>query len=109
MIESLYIFPFALIAFYIIANRGLNDFNLSDPGLSLYLLLAGPMTVMVCFHVRGVELIGLGPTGMISIRQHYSSFRYFYYNEDFSILKFLSFIIIWIAVIIYLKDLYETN
>ena len=34
---------------------------------------------------------------------------YFYYNEDFSLVKFVSFIIIWIAVVIYLKDLYETN
>jgi len=34
---------------------------------------------------------------------------YFYYNEDFSLIKLVSFIIIWIAVIIYLKDLYETN
>jgi len=32
---------------------------------------------------------------------------YFYYNELFSYEKFFSFTIIWIAVIIYLKDLYE--
>ena len=31
------------------------------------------------------------------------------YNETFSIHKFLSFILIWIAVSIYLKDLYEHN
>jgi len=34
---------------------------------------------------------------------------FFYYNEPFSINKFISFILIWIAVFIYLKDLYETN
>ena len=34
---------------------------------------------------------------------------YFYYNEPFSLIKLASFIFIWIAVIIYLKDLYETN
>ena len=34
---------------------------------------------------------------------------YFYYNEPFSITKLVSFIFIWIAVIIYLKDLHETN
>ena len=34
---------------------------------------------------------------------------YFFYNEDFSIIKLVSFIIIWFAVVIYLKDLYETN
>ena len=112
LIESLYIFPFALVVFYLISKNGLNDFNLENPGLSVYLLLAGPMTVIPLFlYVRGVELIGLGPTGMIFYITPTLQFilGYFYYHEDFSLIKFLSFIIIWIAVIIYLRDLYETN
>ena len=112
LIESLYIFPFALFVFYLISRNELNDFSLDNPGLSLFLLLAGPMTVIPLFlYVRGVELIGLGPTGMIFYITPTLQFilGYFYYNEDFSLVKFLSFIIIWIAVIIYLKDLYETN
>ena len=112
LIESLYIFPFALIAFYFIFDKGLNDFSFTNPGLSLILLLAGPMTVVPLFlYVRGVELIGLGATGMIFYITPTLQFilGYFYYNEDFSLIKLVSFIIIWIAVIIYLKDLYETN
>ena len=112
LIESLYIFPFAVIVFYLISNKGLNDFSFSNPGLSLFLLLAGPMTVIPLFlYVRGVELIGLGATGMIFYITPTLQFilGYFYYNEDFSLIKLVSFIIIWIAVIIYLKDLYETN
>ena len=112
LIESLFIFPFALIAFYLITKNGFNDFNFQNPGLSLLLLLAGPMTVIPLFlYVRGVEIIGLGPTGMIFYITPTFQFilGYFYYGEDFSIVKFGSFIIIWIAVIIYLKDLYETN
>ena len=112
LIESLYILPFALIVFYFISISGLNDFNLSNPGLSLFLVLAGPMTVIPLFlYVRGVELIGLGATGMIFYITPTLQFilGYFYYNEDFSLVKFLSFIIIWIAVIIYLNDLYEKN
>ena len=112
LIESLFIFPFALFVFYLISKNGLNDFSLDNPGLSFLLLLAGPMTVIPLFlYVRGVELIGLGPTGMIFYITPTLQFilGYFYYNEDFSLIKFLSFIIIWIAVIIYLKDLYETN
>jgi len=112
LIESLYILPFALVAFYLITKAGVNDFSFSNPGLSLFLILAGPMTVIPLFlYVRGVELIGLGPTGMIFYITPTLQFilGYFYYNEDFSIIKFVSFIIIWIAVIIYLKDLYETN
>ena len=112
LIESLFIFPFAIFAFYLITINGFNDFNLSNPGLSLFLILAGPMTVIPLFlYVRGVELIGLGPTGMIFYITPTLQFilGYFYYNEPFSLVKFVSFIIIWIAVIIYLNDLYETN
>ena len=112
LIESLYIFPFALIAFYFIFDKGLNDFSLTNPGLSMFLLLAGPMTVIPLFlYVRGVELIGLGATGMIFYITPTLQFilGFFYYNEDFSLIKLVSFIIIWIAVLIYLKDLYETN
>ena len=112
LIESLFIFPFALITFYLIAQKGLNDFSLSNPAFSLFLILAGPMTVIPLFlYVRGVELIGLGPTGMIFYITPTLQFilGYFYYNEEFSLVKFISFIIIWVAVIIYLKDLYETN
>ena len=112
LIESLYIFPFALITFYFIFDKGLNDFSLTNPGLSIFLLLAGPMTVIPLFlYVRGVELIGLGATGMIFYITPTLQFilGYFYYDEDFSLIKLVSFIIIWIAVIIYLKDLYETN
>ena len=112
LIESLFIFPFAIIVFYFIIDNGLNDFSLINPGLSLFLILAGPMTVIPLFlYVRGVELIGLGPTGMIFYITPTLQFilGFFYYNEDFSFIKLVSFIIIWIAVIIYLKDLYETN
>ena len=112
LVESLYIFPFALFVFYLISKSGLNDFNLNSPGLSLFLILAGPMTVIPLFlYVRGVELIGLGPTGMIFYITPTLQFilGYFYYGEDFSLVKFGSFIIIWIAVIIYLNDLYEKN
>ena len=112
LIESLYIFPFAIVVFYFISKNGFNDFNLSNPGLSLFIILAGPMTVIPLFlYVRGVELIGLGPTGMIFYITPTLQFilGYFYYNEEFSLVKFISFIIIWIAVFIYLKDLYENN
>ena len=112
LIESLFILPFALFSFYIIYMNNLNDFSLDNPLLMLLLILAGPMTVIPLFlYVRGVELCGLGPTGMIFYITPTFQFilGFFYYNEEFSFEKSLSFILIWIAVIIYLKDLYENN
>ena len=111
-IESLFIFPIAVVIFILIVKNNLNDFNLLDPGLSLFIILAGPMTVIPLFlYVRGVELIGLGPTGMIFYITPTLQFilGYFYYDEQFSPEKLVCFIIIWIAVIIYLRDLYENN
>ena len=112
LIESLYILPFAVVAFYLIIVNGHNDFTFSDPPMMLFIFLAGPMTVIPLFlYVRGVELCGLGPTGMIFYITPTFQFLlgYFYYDEPFSIEKLVSFTFIWIAVIIYLKDLYETN
>ena len=112
LIESLFILPFVIVIFFLIYKAGFNDFSLSNIKLSLVLILAGPMTVIPLFlYVRGVELIGLGPTGMIFYLTPTLQFilGFFYYNEPFSVVKSISFIIIWFAVIIYLKDIYETN
>ena len=112
LIESLFILPIAIIVFYMIAANGYNDFSLSNPSMMLIILLAGPMTVIPLFlYVRGVELCGLGPAGMIFYITPTLQFLlgFFYYDEVFSFNKLVSFIIIWVAVIIYLRDLYETN
>ena len=112
LIESLFILPIAIIIFYMIAAKGYNDFSLSNPSMMLIIFLAGPMTVIPLFlYVRGVELCGLGPSGMIFYITPTLQFLlgFFYCDEVFSFNKLVSFIIIWFAVIIYLRDLYETN
>ncbi len=112
LIESLFILPFAVVAFYFISINGFNDFKIEDPPMMLLIFLAGPMTVIPLFlYVRGVELCGLGPTGMIFYITPTLQFLlgFFYYDEIFSFDKFVSFIFIWIAVIVYLKDLHENN
>ena len=112
LIESLFILPFALFGFFLLYKNGLNYFNFNNVSLMFLLMLAGPMTVIPLFlYVKGVELSGLGATGMIFYITPTFQFLlgFFYYNEAFSFDKSLSFILIWIAVIIYLKDLYENN
>ena len=110
LIESLFIFPFILFAFYIITKNNFNDFDISNPPLMIILILAGPMTVIPLFlYVKGVELSGLGPAGMIFYITPSLQFLlgFFLFNEAMSFEKLLSFILIWIAVFIYLRDLYE--
>ena len=111
-IESLFIFPIAIVIFYFIFQNNMNDFSLTNTSLMPLLILAGPMTVIPLFlYVKGVELSGLGPSGMIFFLAPTGQFLlgFFYYNELFSMQKLISFIIIWISVSIYLKDLYEKN
>ena len=112
LVESLFILPFAIIVFYFIVRNNFNDFSFSNPSLMFLLILAGPITIIPLFlHIKGVELAGLGPSGMIFyiVPTLHFILGYFYYNEPFSNDKFISFILIWIAVFIYLKDLYENN
>ena len=112
LIESLFILPIALIFFYFIVQTDQNDFSFDNPTLMFLIFLAGPMTVIPLFlYVKGVQLSGLGPSGMIFFITPTGQFLlgFFYYEEVFSIHKFLSFIFIWFAVFIYLKDLYENK
>jgi len=112
LVESLYLLPFVLIIFYFISQNNYNDFTISDPGMMLIFMMAGPMTVIPLFlYVKGVELCGLGPTGMIFYITPTLQFLlgYYMYNEPLNLDKLVSFILIWIAVFIYLKDLYERN
>ena len=111
-IESLFILPFILVAFYIITKNNLNDFDISNPPIMFILMLAGPMTVIPLFlYVKGVELSGLGPAGMIFYITPTLQFLlgYYLFNEPLNFEKLVSFIFIWIAVFIYMKDLYEKN
>ena len=112
LLESLFILPVILISFYFIIQNNVNDFDISNPKLMFVFMLAGPMTVIPLYlYVRGVELCGLGPTGMIFYITPTLQFLlgYFLYNEPLNLEKLISFIFIWIAVFIYLKDLYENK
>ena len=108
LIESLFITPIALIIFYLISLDGNYYFSFSSPGIAFWLFLAGPMTVIPLFlFLKGVDLAGLGNSGMIFFITPTCQFLLglFYYNEYFDFNKLIGFIIIWIAVAIYLHDL----
>ena len=112
LIENLFIFPIAMVFFYYIFQSNQNDFSINNISLAALIFLAGPMTVIPLFlYVKGVELSGLGPSSLIFFITPTGQFLlgFFYYNEPFSNEKLISFIIIWIAVFIYLKDIYENN
>ena len=112
LIETIFFVPVAFILFYFISQKGLNDFTFSKPDVMFWLFLAGPVTVIPLYlYLRGVELAGLGTSGMIFFITPTGQFLLgiFYFNEIFNIHKLIGFIFIWIAVIIYLKDLNQNK
>ncbi len=111
-IESLFALPLALVILYFIFQNNFNNFSTNEPFSIFLLFLAGPMTVIpLFFYIKGLEKAGLGTSGMIFFITPTSQFLlgYLYFNEPFSPEKLISFIFIWIAVFIYMKDLYENN
>ena len=112
LIESIFILPFILVIMYFIISTNQNNFVFDNVNLMLLIFLAGPMTAIPLFlYVKGVELAGLGASGMVFFITPTAQFLlgFFYFNEPFSYQKFTSFILIWFAVFIYLKDLYEKD
>ena len=100
--------PFAIIAFYFIAKNGNNYFTLSDISMSFWLFLAGANTLIpLGLYLYGSSLAGLGPSAMIFFLAPTGQFLlgFYYFGEALDVNKLISFIIIWIAVAIYLKDL----
>ena len=111
-IESLFLIPLTILIFYNLNINSYISFSLSDINLAAVLILAGPMTVIPLFlFVKGSELSGLGPASMIFFIAPTGQFLLglFLYNEPFLLNKLIGFVLIWIAVIIYLRDLYEKN
>ena len=107
-VETLLLSPIAILAFYFISKEGNNFFTFSDLNLAFILFLAGLMTLVPLYlYLKGVELAGLGTTGMIFFIAPTGQFLlgFFYFEESFNAVKLLSFCIIWVAVFIYLKDL----
>ena len=89
-------------------ENDLNIFSLNKPILSFYLFWAGFMTLIPLFwYTKGFNLIGIGPASMIFFLTPTAQFflGILYYNEPLILHKLISFIFIWMAVIIYLNEL----
>jgi chloramphenicol-sensitive protein RarD len=111
-IESLLLTPLALFIFYNLFQSGENFFSFNDIKISVWLFLAGAMTLIPLFlFLKGTEKAGLGVAGMIFFIVPTCHFLLgvFYFNETLDLYKLLSFSIIWIAVAIFLRDLASDN
>ena len=107
-LETLLISPIALILFYSLVLNNSNIFGFYNLDLSFYLFFAGFMTLVPLFmYIKGFELIGIGPASMIFFLTPTAQFllSIFYLGQPLVIAKLISFLFIWIAVLIYLNEL----
>ena len=108
LVETLLISPIAICLFIYLAKLNINIFSVNEPLLSFYLFWAGLMTLIPLFwYTKGFNLIGIGPASMIFFLTPTAQFflGLFYFSEPLILDKLISFIFIWIAVIIYLNEL----
>ena len=106
--ETLLISPIALILFSLLVFNNTNIFGFNNPELSVYLFFAGFMTLVPLFmYIKGFELIGIGSASMIFFLTPTAQFflSIFYLDQTLNNEKLISFVFIWIAVLIYLNEL----
>ena len=108
LFETLLISPIAIILFYILIINNLNIFGFENPQLSFYLFFSGFMTLVPLFmYIKGFELIGIGPASMIFFLTPTAQFflSIFYLGQPLDTNKLISFLFVWVAVLIYLNEL----
>ena len=108
LIETLLISPIAIGIFIYLVNIDINIFSPNEILLSFYLFWSGFMTLVPLFlFTLGFKLIGIGPASMILFLTPTSQFilGIYLFNEILTFEKLLGFLIIWIAVSIYLNEL----
>ena len=104
LIETLLVSPFALIYFIYLVSTNQNSFHSSLDHISLLLIAAGLITIipLIWFNLAATKIsmmklgffqyIGPSITFILAI---------FIYDEPFSFNKLISFILIWIALILF--------
>ena len=108
LIETLLISPIAIGIFIYLINLNMNVFSHEEPLLAFYLFWSGFMTLVPLFlYTLGFKIIGIGPASMILFLTPTSQFLLgiTYFDEILTLEKFFGFVIIWIAVSIYLNEL----
>ncbi len=108
LIETLLISPIAITIFIYLMNLNMNIFSYKEPLLSFYLFWSGFVTLVPLFlFTLGFKIIGIGPASMILFLTPTSQFLLgiTIFDEILTLEKFFGFVIIWLAVSIYLNEL----
>lgn len=106
-IETLIIFPFAILYFLYLVHTSQNKFNFSFDYISIFLISAGFITVipLLWFNAAATR-ISLTKLGFVQYIGPSISFLLgiFVYHEPFDHKKFLTFALIWLALVVFSID-----
>jgi chloramphenicol-sensitive protein RarD len=110
-VETLVLFPLAMVYWGWLMNTGTSDFSSDDPVLSVLLVLAGPITVLpLLFFVLAARRL---PFSLIGFLQFIAPTLQFLmgllYGEVLTVAHMLCFGLIWIAVGFFVFDAWRAG
>ena len=110
LFETSFLAPFFFTYIIFLKINGIDHFKIDDNYSHFFLIGAGIVTLVPLFFFNlGVKKIPLGIAGLIfylvPTLQFLTSITYL--NEEISYIKLISFIIIWISIIIFIYDSFK--
>ena len=105
-IETLVLFPPAIMYLMWLTHAGQSSFTPADPGLLGILLLAGPVTVLpLLFFALAARRLRLSTIGFLQFMAPTLQFLIgIYYGEELTTPHLICFCLIWIAVSLFIFD-----
>ena len=110
-VETLVIFPFAMIYLIYIMNAGTAVFSLAEPTTAFVLMLGGPFTVVpLLFFALATKRLNLATVGMMQFLAPTLQFLVgYYYGETLTLPHLICFVCIWTAVILFSWDAWRAS
>lgn len=110
-VETIVLLPLGLVYLAWLMGRGEAAFAAGDTGLSLILLLAGPITVIpLLFFALAARRLNLSTVGMMQfLAPTLQFFVGVYYGEQLTKAHMICFACIWIAVVLFSWDAWRTS
>lgn len=103
-IETLFILPFALLAYYFLWNEGVVSFGQVDWQTNILLMLGGIFTAIpLILFAKGAQLVPLYIMGFIQYFSPTITFLLgvFYFKEAFTKVEFMAFACVWLAIVVF--------
>lgn len=110
LVETALMTPAALLCFVWLLQRGDHLFSTANPGISVWLMLGGPVTTIpLLLFAAGVRRIQLATLGFLQYVSPTITFllAIFLYREPFDLVRLAAFCVIWTALALFSVDTFR--